>query len=215
MNFSYLTGEVGKLGIVKIKRRIVSFNNIAIYDPFIGANGTNINGRTPPIAPVGASWSIPLGAAATQNNRAYFTNPPGAGTHANIDSGIANVSVSGIFNLGGNIVGIGPVARWQDTSHFWIAYFRRALVGQRDIRLIEVNGSSVIRGAYSDDSLSAIIDYTIELRASGTALSVLLNGAQIIAPYTSSYLQSVTRHGIYADTNNAGQTADDFTVTPL
>lgn len=175
-----------------------------IYDTFTGANNTPINGRTPDITTGGATWTVVSGFADIQSNRYH---PSSASTTlSQINAGSANVTVSAILNLAGAGYGPGVIGRYQDSTHFWVAYLTTA-----NINLYEFNGGVTLRGSYAG-TFGATTDYTIGLVMAGNSISVTLGGVQVIAPYTSSLFNTATLHGLYTDAFMQCR-ADDFTVT--
>jgi len=177
-----------------------------VYDTFTGANGTNINGRTPDIAPPGSVWSVINAAYAIQSNRAVNTGGP---ARAIIDSTISDGTLTVIVNSAANASRhYGFLYRSTDNTNWWGAIARNGRAG-----IIEVTGGANWR-ATDDTYTFPTGTHTMTLVLDGANMSYAIDGSTK-ASYSSAVRQTVANHGMYADTGTTTEYLDDFTVESL
>lgn len=207
MNFPYLTGEVGKLGISKIKHRIVVVNNALVYDTFTGIDGALLTAHAPDIAPGGAVW-------------VNYISPPGPTIQTNkllsliggsvdaINSGAANaiISVTQDYNTNVNTTN-GIVARLSDANHYWLLRHYNG-----ELQIIENNAGFVLRA--STPYVTGNITETLIATVNGNSMTLLIGATSVT--YSSLLFNANTRHGIRAG-SFAGIpiTSDNFTIAAL
>lgn len=222
MNFPYLTGEVGKLGIARIGKRIVSFSNAVVYDTFTGADGTPLTAHT--IAPVnvpGTAWSNIISALIINNNMADNNFYRDCAMFCNLGVTAHQLDI--------NVYSSQPSTYPEYYLRFYTRYidsnnnfqFQVGRFGGSGLQYAYIYVTSGGINVYSSGaamSYNPNTFYAVRIVSSATSVSLLIDGASVIS-YTSNLHYGATGCGIGAyDTNETiihPARFDDFMVTPL
>lgn len=204
--FSYLTGEVGKLGIARIKRRIVVGNNALVYDTFSDADGTLLTAHIPDICPAGAAW-LSAGSAFISGNK--LTQSHNSVLIVAIDSGVS----SGVITVSMDYVNLssldgGIIARYIDSTHFWLLryYLNNLQIYENNNNVYTLRASAIFSSPNGTELLTATLN--------GNNLTITMLGISV--SYSSSLFNIATNHGLRMVSNiTTSLTSDNFTVTPL
>lgn len=175
-----------------------------VFDNFHDTNGTHLESHTPNTHPVSSSWAQALGGAGAmqiQSNTAQNTVGGGTPVVYTIDSGQADVTITGIFTSGSTISTNDQsdiVFRFQDAMNYWLA---QGSMGGSLFRILE-NKAGVFSTIQSTSfTYATSTQYTIKVVTSGTSITCTLNGANSLST-TSSDFQTDTRHGIFDEFNS-------------
>ena len=181
---------------------------LAVWDKFTDDDGTLLTAHT--IAPIGpaAGWFQYNGSITIQSNQAYTTTDAIYVLDGDVADGTVKVSVIGF--VGSGAYG-GLVFRFSDSSNYWRFV---AVNGLNDYYLIKVVGGNSTTVASNLDGGDP----------SGLSYKVVLDGDSIKCyradglyfDVTDADLNSNTRHGLYADPNQANDLVlwDNFEFIP-
>lgn len=193
MKFPYLTGEVGNIGISKIKNRVVG--GPIVYDTFTDADGATL--LTHVISPVnltGNTYFFRSFSAFNPGNFVITSNTVHVTTtyqYATIDCGTPSVRLVLDFVAGSyNITFVLRASKTQD-RYFFV---------QRDgnsntWNFYEVNPGFVIRAS----GVYAVVNgttYTAQFIASGDSYTFLINDTQVLNYAGVSSLSANVLHGM-------------------
>lgn len=177
----------GGVGIGLARQRGGGVLPLSVEDSFNGANGTNLNGRTPDTSNTPENtWSAVLQSWIIISNRAR-----GADFLQSllvIDCGAADGTITMPCARGGGRNGI--VFRYVDNSNYWRAE-HSSLSGR--FAIIEITGGTETSRASIADTSTTVLTMTVTL--SGNSISANWNGNTLT--YTSSTRATATKHGIY------------------
>lgn len=170
---------------------------VLMEDNFTGANGADVNGRTPDTKGSG-TWSANAGTYTIQSNRAVKNNTTPL-RPALYDVAQADVVVVGVVNLANTGAGVtGVVARGTDASNFWVA----GLLSTNAFNLYQCAGGVFTLRGTAAVTVSTGVNYTIRLACSGDTITATLDGGNELS-FTSSLFQDRTQCGLYSDTTTA------------
>jgi hypothetical protein len=170
---------------------------MAIYD-FTGANGD----------PLPAGLTAQSGSFEIQSNRLAPTGAAPAFPHYLCTGvGLADSTISVVYNQGGGTGTNGPVVRYTDNSNF--IYVAITLTGE--VRLAKnVAGSvSLIGSATSIPSYNTSTDYVVSVEMSGTSIVVKVDGVTRNSA-TESFNSTANIHGLRAFETTVRY--DDFNI---
>jgi hypothetical protein len=180
-----LTPFSGSLSPLGMARAGMAGPTVLFYDTFTDANGTLLTAHTPDVDVVGGGWVLDAGTITIQSNRAqataalarYFVNAGHADTTVSMDI------ISDAGGAGGFIV------RWQNSLNHWIC---RLLASTGRIQIFDVNAGTLTLRAET----AVVVAYpaTLTVVMSGTTITLTYNS--LSASYSSSFLQTQTRHGL-------------------
>ena len=172
-----------------------------VYDSFTGSDGTALTAHTPEKAP-GAWTNYNTNPWTIQGNKAA-TGGGASRQNMAIESGGADVVITGDVLAQQTSL----VSRLSDTTHLC---FCLAHATADQIRL------------YTDNAGFAVIGSAAKVYTAGDPVSFIyaVNGnahsaqdGAVTATATSAFNNTATKHGLWADTNTAGWTVDNFTVS--
>ncbi len=167
---------------------------VLAFDTFTQANGTSLGGK---VLDLGGSWTATAGSGDVQGGQA---NSITVGTSIfTLDVAVADVVVSAV---GPNNDSLSLVARLADDVNYW-----RLDQDTVTMDIVEVNaGASTIRASVP---ITWTAGDTLSFECWGTKLLGRLNNTSV--QFTSTFNQTVTRHGMYFAA--ASRRLDNFQVT--
>lgn len=176
-----------------------------LYDTFTDVNGTTLTAHTMDVGPgwsvtVGSSWAIEGNALQKQTNLSTLES-------CWADAGHTDCTASALASDASGSCELGVIGRVQDQANFWLAY----VINTTSFGLYEVSAGTYTQR--TSGTFAALgTSYSVQLSASGTALSATVGGTTIA--YTSASFQTATKWGLLMFNGPAtGQTLDNFQVT--
>jgi hypothetical protein len=171
-----------------------------IQDTFIGANGDDVNGRTPNTMNNCNNWVVSGTAQIIQSNQSYSV---GSNNYCYIDTGIFDCEISIDFVGVENGSGFNLTFRFVDSNNRWSLGISPAGV----VSLIEITeGIATTRHTQTVAALGTGT-HTIKAILSGSSISYTIDGLYP-GNYTSSSHQTATKHGTRS--GKAGIAYDNF-----
>lgn len=177
-----------------------------VYDTFTGTDGTNLAAHTPDI---GGAWTVSAGTITIQSNRAA-SSASGAGNGALIESGQANIVITGTVRWtdGTGGLGTGFYFRATDISNLWLVEIENTST----ITIYDRQaGTFTLRASASVAAISANTDYPIRITASGNTITAVWNNNETIN-FTSSFNNTATQVGLRLSDTLGIAAADNFLV---
>lgn len=176
-----------------------------LQDLFTGDNGDLLTAHTPDVAPAGSSWGATFSTYSTlpaitiQSNRAGVPNGAVAVGCSVIESGLADVSISGQFLIpvGDGVGGTGIIFRYTDATHYLIAELSSnftATPNTGTIKLVRRNGTNTTLTTVSNVNLIHNTLYPFQLILSGDSITLYVAGKTATA--TDTFQATATKHGI-------------------
>lgn len=169
-----------------------------ILDNFADTNGVLLTDHV--IAPTNTpatAWANLVGTQDIQSNRATLKTITGAICGAVVDAGEADVTVSGIINIGSTIVddhyGTGFILRATDLNNLWWCVIRRI---DTNFSLYERNASVDTVRATIDFTPTVNTEYALEVVCSGNTITATLDGANQIQYASATFQNTATLFGI-------------------
>jgi hypothetical protein len=190
-----VNGGLGRLGV---GGRVAGVSNVLFFDTFTGANGTLITARAPDIDVVGSGWVGEAGTITIQSNRAQ--GAPGLSRYyANVGNADTTISMDIVSDTGG---GGGFFIRYQNATNHWIC---RLIASTGRIQIFDLFAGTLTLRAET----AVVIAYPAILTVITSAATITITYNSLSASYSSTFLQTETRHGLRI--NNA--IVDNFKVT--
>lgn len=172
-----------------------------VSDTFTRADNASSLGT----ADTGQAWTAHAGVWGISSNQAY-TATGASNALATLDAGVSECSASVTITTPGAGWG-GVVLRGSDASNYLTAFWSNG--SQLFFRKI-VAGVATDLVTQATRALQA--GDVLTVRASGTSLQAIVNGAVILSA-TDSFNQTATRCGLYTFSSDTAARFDTFTVT--
>ncbi len=175
-----------------------------LLDHFTGSNGTSLAAHP---MDVGPGWTVTQGSYTIQTNQCAGGS---SDNWAHADAGNANVTLTlkGTLNGAGNGHYIAPMLRYSDDNN----QFQCIVYGDGNVILYEHNAGTYTQRA-SGSWTADTSQHTYQLAASGTTLTLTLDGSQVLTYGSASFNQTATGAGIRANGAGSADLIDDFQVT--
>jgi hypothetical protein len=177
-----------------------------IFDEFTDSDGTSLPSHV--IAPTNipaTSWTNDHGTWSIQGNKAT-TSTIGAAASASCGSGFANCVISVILRASATADGAIKF-RATDANNYWIADLQTV----NAFILAKNEGGSFAGMATIPFTVTAGVDYLLEVTLSGSSISATVNGGSLISA-SSSFNSTATRHGIWQSASAVAATFNDFKI---
>jgi len=184
-----------------------------LQDSFTGANGTDLTAHTMNVGPGWTNLNTPV---KIQGNRARPDAASGNGPYSS-DAGNADVTVTldVVVPASGNMVS-GALLRASASTDFWAGYIQSDDNGATARLVISDNQSGVFtpRASQAFAAPPAGTTVTLTVVASGNSITLSANTGES-CNFTSSFNNSVTKHGLfsYTDGSYVQVDVDNFLTT--
>jgi hypothetical protein len=167
--------------------------DLLVSDTFTGSGP--LRSHSPDVNAIGAPWIVTGGPPTPTLSDGVVGLMPGGSWHlqATIDTGVSDVRMAVDYRVGGNAHQLAGLAfRFADeNNHLLLLYYDSAL------RFYRCEAGDYVLLASSDPlaPIAAGSTQRIEVRASGSTLSGLWNGVEVVQ-VTETFQQNATRHGL-------------------
>jgi hypothetical protein len=126
---------------------------------------------------------------------------------------VLNCDVTPTGGGGANERAADLMVRWTDSNNYWLVH---ATAAGGAIQLFQVSGGVLTLRATQNYVFTSGTTYTLTVTASGSTISVAVNGAQQFSYANATSNQTATKVGLwlYAVGSSAACSWDNFVVTP-
>lgn len=185
---------------------------VVVADAFTASNGTDINGRTPPTAPVGSTWAEIDGGMQITSNAAVPTTSATRSTavtdhnEADLDFTVeADGGASGASSVISRDSGL--LIRYSDANNYWLVTVNT----NADVfRIVERNATTETVRASASVTINGGTFYTLTAQVSGTSIVAQIDGGNQITYGSATLNQTAEFHGFHF--RNADARIDDYST---